>query len=111
MARRNGMRLRRFAVALVAAQALLGVAFAHEGHHHDAMGTVAAIDQEKLTLTTVEDKTEVFVITDDTTYSRGAEAVAREDVALGERAVVVYEKKDNGNVALEVKLSSGAHAG
>lgn len=98
------MRTRIPSIALLAALALAATSFAHEGHHHDAMGTIEAIDDSQLTLATAEDETEIFVLTDETSYARGEETVTREEVSVGERAVVMYEKKDGANVAFEVKL-------
>ena len=46
-----------------------------------------------------------FALTGETSYLRGDEAVSREDVAAGERAVVMYVKKDDVNTAIEVKLA------
>ncbi len=99
------MRQTILAAALLGALATSGGALAHEGHHHDAMGTVEAVDAEQMTLTVSEEETLTFALTDETSYLRGDEAVSREDVAAGERAVVMYEKKDEINVAIEVKLS------
>lgn len=102
------MRTRIPSIALLTALALAATSFAHEGHHHDAMGTIEAIDDSRLTLATAQDETETFLLTDETSYARGEEAVTREDVSVGERAVVMYEKKDGANEAIEVKLSPEA---
>lgn len=98
------MRQRILAAALLGALATSGGVLAHEGHHHDAMGTVEAVDAEQMTLAVSEEETLTFALTDETSFLRGDEAVSREGVAAGERAVVMYEKKDNINVAIEVKL-------
>lgn len=87
------------AVALVAV-----VAAAHEGHHHTAMGVVKAVDEEHISLTTKDDTTETFELTDETTFTRGDVEVSHDDAAVGERAVVVYEEENEANLALEVKL-------
>ena len=92
------------AAALLGALATSGGVLAHEGHHHDAMGTVEAVDAEQMTLAVSEEETLTFALTDETSFLRGDEAVSREGVVAGERAVVMYEKKDNINVAIEVKL-------
>ncbi len=98
------MRQTILAAALLGALATSGGVLAHEGHHHNAMGTVEAVDAEEMTLTVSEEETLTFVLTDETSYVRGDEAVSREDVGAGERAVVMYEKKDGVNTAIEVKL-------
>ena len=99
------MRQTILAVALLGALVTSGGVLAHEGHHHDAMGTVEAVDAEQMTLTVSEEETLTFALTDETSYLRGDEAVSREDVVAGERAVVMYVKKDDVNTAIEVKLA------
>ena len=99
------MRQTILAAALLGALATSGGVLAHEGHHHDAMGTVEAVDAEQMTLTVSEEETLTFVLTDETSYLRGDEAVSREDIVAGERAVVMYRKKDDVNTATVVKLA------
>ena len=77
---------------------------AHEGHHHNAMGTVHAIQAAQLDLETKDGTLATFVLDEKTTYKRGDNGARREDVRVGERAVVMYEVKEGKNVALEVKL-------
>ena len=100
------MRQTILAAALLGALATSGGVLAHEGHHHDAMGTVEAVDAEQMTLTVGEEETLTFVLTDETSYVRGDEAVSREEIVAGERAVVMYQKKDGVNTAIEVKLAA-----
>ncbi len=98
------MSRRTLSIALLAAVALSTVVIAHEGHHHTAMGTIEAIDEEQISLAMEGDKTGSFKLTDETTFTRGDDEVAREEATTGERAAVVYETKDKVNVAIEVKL-------
>ena len=98
-------------LAAVAAFTMSGPSLAHEGHHHNAMGTVRAVDAVQLQLETKDSKLETFTLTDATTYKRGDSAAKREDVQVGARAVVMYETKDGKNVAIEVKLSATGHEG
>ena len=86
-------------------------ALAHEGHHHNAMGTIRAVQANQLDLETTEGKVEAFVLTDATSYKRGDAAAKREDLAVGARAVVMYEAKDGKNLAIEVKLGTAEHEG
>lgn len=88
------------AIGLVGAAALP----AHEGHHHQAMGTVKMIHENHLMLTITEEKEQTFVLDETTKFLRGKTATTKEDVATGERAVVMYETKDGADHALEVKL-------
>jgi hypothetical protein len=98
--------IRNTAIALLAGFALAGIALAHEGHHHDAMGTIEALDAEHIVLQITADTSEQFALSQDTIFTRGTEAVASEDAEVGERAVVIYETKDGHNVALEVELAA-----
>lgn len=88
------------AAALVAPAALV----AHEGHHHQAMGTVKALHAEHLVLTTTAGEEKTFVLSEATKVLRGETAATKADIAVGERAVVMYETKDGADQALEVKL-------
>jgi hypothetical protein len=101
----------RFSLLTLAALSFAATAKAHEGHQHDAMGTVKAVEAAELDLETTEGKLESFVLTAETTYERGDAAATHHDVAVGDRAVVTYEKKDGKSVALEVKLGAKKTSG
>ena len=79
------MRQTILAATLLGALATSGGVLAHEGHHHDAMGTVKAVNAEEMTLTVSEEETLTFALMDETSYVRGDEAVPREDVTVGEQ--------------------------
>lgn len=79
---------------------------AHEGHQ--AMGTIRALATTQLELDTTQGKVEVFRLTPSTVYKRGDAAAKREDLAVAERAVVMYETKDGANVVIEVRLGAAA---
>ena len=98
------MSQKTLSITLLAVLLLSTVAVAHEGHHHTAMGTIDAIDTEQISLAMEDDKTETFKLTDETTFVRGDDEVAREEATAGDRAVVMYETKDKVNLAIEVKL-------
>ncbi len=102
---------RQWTLAALVALALGAPVVAHEGHHHNAMGTVRAVAAAELQIETKDNKLETFVLTDATTYKRGDAAAKREDVQVGARAVVMYEAKDGKNVAIEVKLAATGHEG
>ena len=98
---------RFFGCTLAAVLVLVGglPAAAHEGHHHNAMGTVRAISSAELQLETKDGKREAFVLTDATQFKRNEIAAQRAEVKVGERAVVMYETKAGDNLAIEVKLA------
>jgi len=90
--------------ALLLALAGSSVARAHGNHPDEAMGTIKAIDAEKLVLTTSQGKEMTLVLTAETKFERGSTAVGREDIEVGERAVVLYDDTTATIRAVEVKL-------
>lgn len=87
---------------------------AHEGHHHNTMGTLQSVTATQIELKTKEGKVETYQLTDATTYKRGDAAAVRADLKAGDRAVVMYETKDGKNLAIEIKLPAAkpdGHAG
>ena len=99
--KRLAVVLAGFAVALGLATAAL----AHGGHEHEAKGTIEAIEATKLTLRSTDDKTLELAIDDSTKFVRGKSAVKREDVVVGERAIVKYHEMDGKQHVMEVKLA------
>ncbi len=99
------MRKTTLAIALLTVLAMGGGVLAHQGHQHDAMGRVEAIDTEQIALAVSAEETLTFVLTEETSYLRGDEAASREDVVAGAKAVVTYEKKDGVDTAVEVRLA------
>jgi hypothetical protein len=106
-------RIRCFALAAatIALSVVVAAARAHEGHHHNAMGTIRAVQANQLDLETTEGKIEVFVLTDTTSYKRGDAAAKKEDLVVGARAAVMYEAKGGKNLAIEIKLGTAGHEG
>jgi hypothetical protein len=96
----------RLPAALALAFGLAPALAAHEGHRHQALGTVTAIDANRLELATREGGTATFTLTESTRYRRGEEAAAREEVEVGERAAVTYEEKGGARTAIEVRLGA-----
>ena len=92
-------------LALLSSLLLTTVAFAHGGHHHDAKGTIQAIDEVRLTLEELDGDTEVFDLADTTIILCGDEECSVADVVVGERAVVIHEEKGGRHIAIEVKLA------
>ncbi|MCM2270052.1 MAG: hypothetical protein NDJ75_08115 [Thermoanaerobaculia bacterium] len=98
------LRTRGAGLALAAMLVVPAALVAHEGHHHQAMGTVKALHEEHLVLTTTAGEEKTFVLSAATKVVRGESAVTPADIAVGERAVVMYETRDGADQALEVKL-------
>jgi hypothetical protein len=99
--RRLGAAVAVLAILLVGAAA----AVAHEGHEHEAKGTVKAVAEKALTLDTTDGKTLELALDAQTKFLRGTREVARADVAVGERAVVKYHQMEGKLHAMEVKLA------
>jgi len=70
-------------LATVAVLATAGKLFAHEGHVHKIMGTVAAIDATHIEVDTKEGKKESFLLTKDTKYLKGKAPAAAVDMKVG----------------------------
>ncbi len=103
-AKSQGIRTLWLFLALVGAVGLPLATWAHEGHHHQAMGTVKSVAETELVVETADGKAQAFVLSEATKYLRGKAESKREAVAVGERAVVMYEKKEGADRALEVRL-------
>ncbi len=83
-----------------------GLATAHEGHEHKAMGTVAAVDAKHIEVTDAHGMKSSFQLTPDTKYKHGEMAAEASHVAVGQRVVVVYveDAKEKTQVAKQVLI-------
>lgn len=93
------MRSRLFATTLLSLLALTVQVRAHEGHEHKVMGKVVAIDEKTIAVEGLDGKKVTGMLGAETKYLRDKAAVARTDVKVGERVViVVVEEKTIQNV-------------
>ncbi|MEY4634813.1 MAG: hypothetical protein RJA55_611 [Acidobacteriota bacterium] len=74
--------------ALVLAMLAPAAALAHPGHEHKIMGTITAIDGNKVTMKTTEGKDATFTVTPLTAFKRGKGKGAQSDLKVGLRIVV-----------------------
>ena len=74
--------------ALVLAVLAPTATFAHPGHEHKLMGTITAVDGNKISMKTTEGKDAVFTVTPLTTFKRGKDKGAQSDLKVGLRIVV-----------------------
>jgi hypothetical protein len=83
-------------------------AFAHEGHIHTLMGTVATIhaDTHMLEVMTVAGKRETVAVAETTKYVRGNLATTYADLKPGIRVVVSYKEEGGTKTAIEVKIGA-----
>jgi len=94
--------------SLVVAFVLGGLATAHEGHEHKVMGKVASVTEGKIEVQTPDGKKVEAVLLATTRYLRDKVRVARTDVKVGERVVLMtVEEKGQKNVK-QVLLGTAA---
>ncbi len=100
------MMKRVLSAAFVGVLTTAGLAFAHAGHEHKAMGTVAAIDAKHIEVADKDGKKTSFQLTPETTYRHSAMAAEASHVAVGQRVVVVYmeNEKEKPSVAKQVLI-------
>jgi hypothetical protein len=93
-------------IVLVAALAVPGIARAHEGHEHKALGTVSAINGNHVTLKTTDGKSLVVMLDDKTTVVRGTTKLDAKSLKVGERISVGYMEEKSMLMAHEIKLAA-----
>jgi hypothetical protein len=91
--------------ALLMAFGVAGATLAHEEHGTELKGTVRSLTAEKLVMTATDGDVVEFLIGEDTQFLRGTTVVKREDVVIGERAIVEYHEVGETNHATEVRLA------
>jgi hypothetical protein len=91
--------VRRTGIGFVFAGLLLWVGVsAHEGHAHKIMGTVSAVQENRLEVKDTGGKISTVMLADKTAIVRGSTALKRGDLRAGDRVVVT---------ATQVKGSDG----
>lgn len=77
---------------------------AHEGHKHNVMGTVTAVDATRLELKDKDGKTVSLLLNNETKYVKGRSFAAASDLKVGDRVVVEVAGEGDKLTAKEVKL-------
>jgi len=96
------------ALLLLLAAAFAGTAaFAHGGKTHRLMGTVKALHENHLTVTTTDGKEATVNLTADTKYERDGKPADRTALAEGVRVSVHLDEEDKN--AVEVKIGAPEH--
>ena len=95
--------------ALVAALAIPGYTFAHEGHVHKVMGTVSTLHENHLEVKATDGKMSMITLNEKTAILRGKTKATARDIKPGERVVVSATEmkgKDGKTtmIATEVRL-------
>ncbi|HEX6099859.1 MAG TPA: DUF5666 domain-containing protein [Thermoanaerobaculia bacterium] len=97
------MKLHRLLIAAIVTLALAATALAHGGHKHQFLGTVKALHENQLVVTTTDDQEVTFTLTDKTRYTKGAAAATKADLKAGVRVSVHVE--NDGKTATAVKIA------
>src|SRR3569832_1960870 len=82
--------------------------WAHEGHMHKALGTVASIDGPHVALNTTDGKRLTVMLDKGTTVMRGTEKVDASAIKVGGRISVDYMEEKGMMMAHAIKLATGA---
>lgn len=81
-------------------------AWAHEGHMHKALGTVASIDGPHVALKTTDGKSMTVMLDKETAVTRGKEKVDASAIQVGARISVDYMEEKGMMMARAVKLAT-----
>jgi hypothetical protein len=85
---------------------LPGVARAHEGHVHKALGTIAGVQGVHVELKTTDGKMLTVMLDKETTITRGKEKVDASALKAGERISVDYMEENKMMMARAIKLAT-----
>ncbi|MGE0443762.1 MAG: hypothetical protein AB7P99_00935 [Vicinamibacterales bacterium] len=101
---------RRHLLASVVAVAVLApaAAWAHGGHTHNALGTVASIQGDHVEVKTTDGKTITVMLDVKTTVTRGRTKLDATALKVGERVSVDYVQEKTMLMAKAIKLSTAA---
>ena len=100
--------MKKLMMVVVACVALLApaVAGAHEGHLHEALGTISSVDGQHVVVTTTAGKSMTVMLDKDTTVTRGKDKLDASALKVGERVSVDYMEEKGMNMAHAVKLAA-----
>lgn len=86
------------------------VARAHEGHAHEAMGTISSIDGKNLMVTTTDGKTVMVMLDAKTKITQGKNKVELSALKVGDRVVAEGLEERGMIMAATVKVGEGVAA-
>ena len=89
---------------------MVSSAYAHNGMEH-AMGSVASITDNSITVTTTDGKSQTVTTTADTKYTKMDAAIALKDIKVGDHVVIHATKKEGKLIAATVQVGMGKMAG
>ncbi len=92
-------------LSIVATLAIVGQLLAHEGHVHEVMGTVAAVDAAHLEVSAKDGEKISILLSKDTKCFRGKAPVGVGEIKVGEKIVVSVTEEGDKKMAREVRLA------
>jgi hypothetical protein len=93
-------------VVLAVAFAFPVVSRAHEGHIHKALGTIATVQGEHVSIKTTDGKTLTVMLNKETTVMRGKTKLDATALKVGERISVDYMEENKMMMAHAIKLAT-----
>jgi hypothetical protein len=99
--------MKKITIAFVALAALVisTPALAHEGHGHNVMGKVLAVDDSQVEIESKDGKKVTVLFSDHTEFLRGKIIVARSEIKTGDRIVANYKLSSQDKIATKIMLS------
>jgi len=95
---------RRTLIAALLISTVSLIAYAHGGMIH-VMGTVTALTDKTVTVSTTDKKSIEVLLTETTTYENGAKPATRKDLKVGDRVVIHAVKVKDALEAHDVRFS------
>jgi hypothetical protein len=99
--------MRKIFALLLMLGALASAAFAHGGKSHQLMGTVKALHENQLTITTTDGREASVLLDADTKYEKDKAAANRSALVAGVRVSVQLDEDDK--TAIKIKIGGGGH--
>jgi hypothetical protein len=87
-----------------------GTAIAHPGHEHKLLGEIVAVDGDRVTIKTNDGKERAFEVVATTTFLRGKQKGAKEDLKAGLRVVVTVGDGKEPLKAKRIQYAAAATA-
>jgi hypothetical protein len=97
-------------IVVMAALVFAPSAWAHGGHLHKALGTIAAVQGTQVEITTTDGKTVRVMLDGKTAVTRGKDKLDTAALKVGERVAVDYMEENKTMMARAIKLGTTAAA-
>jgi Domain of unknown function (DUF5666) len=101
--------MKKFALTVIFAALMCGIAIAHEGHKH-AMGVVTAINGSDITVKTRDGQTPTIAVSSETQIIKGDDPAKLSDVHVGDKVMAHGPEKDGKIQAEELRIHAAQPA-